>query len=124
MRINLTLHLAIGMTENPPKRKMPDFEIGKERMNDLKTVAAVTKVLSEDPKLAEELSRIFKEVAMEKERELMERVTALLAEKVPDVQREKIEAAFDYWYVWYFPPEAMRFVWTTGWRCQPLIHWR
>ena len=107
------------MAEELPKRKMPEFKIGKEQMDNLKTVAAVTDVLSKNPDLAKEIANIFKEVAEEKERELVKRVTELLAEKVKTVSPEQIQASFDYWYIWYFPPETMSFMWQAGWRTYP-----
>ncbi len=87
------------MDENIPTKKMKEFEINDEKISELKTVAAVTKVLSENPQLSGEIAHIFKEVEMEKERELVERVTKVLAEKVPDVKSEEIKAAFNYWYL-------------------------
>jgi len=88
-----------------PEKKMPEFKIGMEQTDELRTVSAVTKILAENPALAQEIADIFKQVAMEKERELIERVTNLLAEKVTEVPADKIKAAFYIWYIWYFPPE-------------------
>ena len=87
------------MAESLPKKEMDEFEIDSEKANELKTVAAVTKVLSENPQLSKEIANIFIEVEMKKERELVERVTKALAEKVTDVKPEEIKAAFNYWYL-------------------------
>jgi hypothetical protein len=104
------------MDEKLPKRKMPEFEIGKEQMENLKTVAAVTKMLTEDKMLAREIADVFKQVAIEKDRELIDRVTNVLAQRVKEVSAEQIRTAFNYWYIWYLPPEDLEFVWHTGWR--------
>ena len=93
------------MGEKLPKKKIPEFKIAKEKIRELKTVSAVTKVLSENPALAEEIAGIFKEVAIEKDRELIERVTSLLVARVPEVSTADIKAAFDLWYILYSPPE-------------------
>ena len=113
------------MAEELPKRKMPEFKIGKEYMDNLKTVAAVTDVLSKDEELVKQIAEIFKEVAMEKERELINRVTELIAEKVTTVPADKIKASFDYWYV--LSPAGISPSWVpTGWRqvpWQPVPSW-
>jgi phenylpyruvate tautomerase PptA (4-oxalocrotonate tautomerase family) len=98
---------------------MPEFEIGKEQIENLKAVAAVTKALSEDKELAKKIANVFKQVAEEKEKELVERVTNLLAEKVKDVSTEQMKASFNFWYLCYFPPEAISPLWHTL-RTQPL----
>lgn len=107
------------MDEEIPKRKIPEFDIGKQ-MESLKTVSAVTDVLSKDKELAKQIADIFKQVAEEKERELVERVTSLLAEKVKGVSAEQMKSVFPFWYLCYFPPEAMGHLWTAGWRTYPL----
>jgi hypothetical protein len=107
------------MPEEIPKRKIPEFDIGKQ-MENLKTVSAVTDVLSKDEELAKQIADVFKQVAEEKEKELVERVTNLLAEKVKGVSTEQMKAVFPFWYLCYFPPEAMSHLWTSGWRAQTL----
>ncbi len=87
------------MGEKIPKKSMPEFEIASEQVNELKAVSAVTKVLADNPQVIKEISEIFKQVEMEKERELVEKVTKLLAEKVTEVPAEQIKAAFNYWYL-------------------------
>lgn len=104
------------MDENLRKAKMPEFEIGKEQMENIKTVAAVSKTLAEDPELTMQIAKIFRDVAMAKERELMEQVTAALAEKVQGISPEQLKAAFNYWYIFYLPPESMCSIWHTSWR--------
>jgi len=101
-----------------PEKRMPEFKIGTEQIENLKTVSAVTKVLAENPALTEEIAEIFKQIAIEKEKELVERVTAVLADKV-EVPVDKIKAAFWYWYIWYFPPEPRKILYNY-----PYIHWR
>jgi hypothetical protein len=110
------------MGEELPKKEMPAFKIGKEQIDVLNTVSAVTNALANTPGLAEDIAEIFKEVAMEKDRELVKRVTELLATKV-DVSPEKIKAAFDYWYIWYLPPEPSGRWITTGWYHYPRPFW-
>jgi hypothetical protein len=92
------------MEKKLPRKKLPEFKIGKEQIDELKTVSAVTKILAENPKLATEIAEIFNQVAEEKERELVEKVTKLLSEKVKEVPPEKIRAAFGHWCPWYLPP--------------------
>ncbi len=104
------------MDENLRKARMPEFEIGKEQMENIKTVAAVSKTLSDHPDLAKQIAEIFNEVAKAKERELIEKVTNLLAEKVTGISPEQLKSAFNYWYIFYIPPEAMSSVWHTSWR--------
>jgi acetolactate synthase small subunit len=87
------------MVENLPKKGTREFEIDDEKLNELKTVAAVTKIMSEDRQLTKEIAEIFIDVEKKKERELVERVTKALAEKVTDVKPEEIKAAFSYWYL-------------------------
>ena len=109
------------MAEKLPEKSMPEFKIGKEQIDELKTVSAVTKVLAENPELAKEIAEIFEQVAMEKERELVERITSLLAEKVKDIPADKIKAAFFYWYIWYFPPEPRKHLYQYP---RPFPQWR
>jgi hypothetical protein len=93
------------MGEKLPRKKMPEFKIADKKIRELKTVSAVTKVLSENPELAEEIAEIFKKVAKEKDRELAEKVTSFLIEKVPEVSAADIKAAFGLWYILLTPPE-------------------
>jgi hypothetical protein len=57
-------------------------------------------MLAENPGLAKEMAEIFEQVAKEKEKELTERISKLLAEKVKDVSVDRIGAAMQYWYPW------------------------
>ena len=107
------------MEDKPPKRKMPEFEISKEQTDELRTISAVTKVLADNPELIKEIVDIFKQVEMEKEQELVDRVSKLLAEKVA-VKPELISAVFENLYP-IVVPQWYRFV-APRKRCQPL--WR
>jgi hypothetical protein len=92
------------MEEKIPKKNLPEFRIGKEQVEELKTVSAVTKVLADNPELAEEIAGIFRKIAKEKDRELAEKITCILAAKLPDVPEKKLKAAFHHWYL-LAPPE-------------------
>jgi hypothetical protein len=85
------------MTEKIPKRKISKFKIGKEQTDELKTISAITKVLAEQPQLANELAEIFVEVEMEKQRKLTEKVSKLLADNLKEFPIQKISASFDQW---------------------------
>ena len=90
---------VIRVGENLPKRKMGEFKISDEQVNQLKTISAVTKMLADNPQMTKEIADIFVEIEIEKQRELVERVTKLLAEKVPEVSSDQIKATFSYWYM-------------------------
>jgi len=85
------------MEDKPPKRKMPEFEISKELTDELRTISAVTKVLADDPELIKDIAGIFKQVEMEKEKEIAEQVSKLLADKV-DMKEEQISEVFEKLY--------------------------
>ncbi len=86
--------------EKIPRGKIPETEIAKEQAEQLKTVSAVTKMLAEDPSLAKEMAEIFEQIAKEKEKELTERVSRLLATKVKEIPADRISASMQYWYPW------------------------
>ena len=86
--------------EKIPKAKIPESEIGKEDIEELKTVSTITKMLADHPELTKEMAEIFKQVAMEKEKELTERISKLLAEKVKEIPADRIGATMPYWYPW------------------------
>jgi len=83
-----------------PKGKIPETEIAKEQAEQLKAVSAVTKMLAEDPSLAKEMAEIFEQITKEKEKELTERISRLLAAKVKDIPADRIGASMPYWYPW------------------------
>lgn len=108
------------MGDEPDLKKMPEFKIEKEQMENLKVVAAITKMFSEDPDLVSEIAKIFKEVAEEKDRELVDKVTNHLAKRAKELSPEKLKAAFNFWYICYLPPETMQAVWHTfPWQVYP-----
>ena len=86
--------------EKMPKGKIPEAEIGKEQAEELKAVSAVTKMLAENPDLAKEMAKIFEQVAKEKEKELTEKISKLLADKVKEIPADRISAAMPFWYPW------------------------
>jgi hypothetical protein len=86
--------------EKMPKGKIPDAEVGKEQAEELKAVSAITKMLAEKPEIAKEMAEIFEQVAKEKEKELTERISKLLAEKVKDIPADRISGSMQYWYPW------------------------
>jgi hypothetical protein len=96
----------IRLGEGIPKKKMSEVEITKEQVDALKMISAVTKALAENPQLTKEIAEIFNQVAEEKERELAERITNLLTEKVKDIPAEQIRASYELWAPCCFPPEA------------------
>src|SRR5271157_3164627 len=104
----------MGEKENPPKRKMPEFDMKDEKVEEIKTVAAVTKMLAENPQIALEIADIFKDAEMEKQRKIVEGVTKLLAEKVAAVSPEQIEATFAYWYLVSSPSQWVHRNWVMS----------
>jgi len=94
---------------------MPKFEITDEKKNNLRTISAVSKMLADDPTLAKEIADVFDEVMRQKEKELIEKVSKLLSERVPDVEMKNAEQIFPIWYIMYFQPEKMedlqRIIW-------------
>jgi hypothetical protein len=109
------------MEDKPPKRKMPEFEISKEQTEELRTISAVTKALADNPELIKEIVAIFKQVEMEKQQELTDRVSKLLAENV-SVKPELISAVIENLYP-IVVPQWWRFV-APHKRCQPMPLWR
>lgn len=108
------------MAAKVEKGKMPEFKIDNEQKENLKVVAAITKMMSEDPDLASEIAMIFKEVTEEKDRELVERVTNHLAKKATEFSSERLKAAFNFWYICYLPPETLQAVWhASPWQVYP-----
>jgi hypothetical protein len=81
------------------EKKEPEWEIQNEKAREFNTVSLITKFLAENPELAVEIAVIFKEVETQKERILVERITNLLAEKVPGVEPEMVKSTFTYWYL-------------------------
>lgn len=104
------------MDKELPKRRMPEFKIGNEYMENLKTVAAVTDVLSKDEDLVKQIADVFNRIAMEKQNQLVDEVTALIAEKVTTVPADKIKASFDYWYILSPAGASAAWVPTGPWR--------
>ena len=86
--------------EKMPKGKIPEADVGKEQAEELKTVSAVTRMLSDNPNLVKEMADIFEQIAKEKERELTERISKLIASKVQDISPERVGASMQYWYPW------------------------
>jgi len=109
------------MEEKPTKRKMPEFEISKEQTEELRTISAVTKALADNPELIKEIVAIFKQVEMEKQQELTDRVSKLLAENV-SLKPELISAVLENLYPIVIP-QWWRFV-APHKRGQPLPLWR
>ena len=94
---------AKKMEEKIPRKKMGELRIQKEQINELKAISAVTKILADNPKLAKDIVEVFNQVAAEKEHELVERVTGILAEETDEVTAKQIKAAFSYWYSMFTP---------------------
>ena len=93
------------MTEKIPARKLPKIKISKERIEDLKTISAMTKMLAEDSELTKKIADAFlmstqvdpkdKVVALI---ELKEAVTKLVSDKLKTIPADKIATLFPYWY--------------------------
>ena len=86
---------------------MPRFEITEDQKNNLKTISAVSKMLAEDPTLAKEIASVFDEVTQSKDKELADRVSKILSEKVAGVKEEDAKALFRFWFILYLPPEKV-----------------
>jgi len=97
------------MGEEIPKKKLPEIEITKETINDLKVLSAITNTLAENPPLINEIANIFKQFPKEGRSELVNKITIVLAKKIKNIPADELQASSDIWIPWLFPPEDSRF---------------
>jgi len=97
------------------KRKMPKFELNADQKDNLETFSAVSKMLAEDPTIGKEIADIFNEVTKAKEKELIDRVSQLISEKVRNVKLDSVKAVFPFWFIFYLPPEKVESMMESEW---------
>jgi hypothetical protein len=97
------------MTENEsygkiPERKLPEFKVTKENIQEMKTTAAILNMLADNPDLTKKIAEEFirASTAKSEERliaslELKQNVSDLVAKNLRNVPAADIEKYYPYW---------------------------
>ena len=100
-----------------PRRDLPEFKITKELVEEVRSIAAITSLLAEEPELTKQIadafiqaSRVTPQDVMVAQIELREKVSTMVAEKLKDIPAERITKLFPYWcphIIRYWFPEVI-----------------
>lgn len=92
------------MAAEIPERELPKFKVTEEQVEELKAISAITSMLAEDPKFIKDIAKTIKEVSKTYEKELKEKVSGMIAEKV-DIEVGKVAKIFPHWF-----PHIVRYI--------------
>lgn len=90
--------------EKIPERKLPEFKITKEHIQELKTTSAILNMLADNPDLTKRIAEAFVKSSSVKAEdrvyaglELKEKVNNMVAEKLKDISIEQVDRYFPIW---------------------------
>ncbi len=90
--------------ERITERKLPEFKITKEHIQELKTTSAILNMLADNPDLTKRIAQAFVRASSVKAEdraiaslELKEQVTKMVAEKLKDIPVDQIEKYYPIW---------------------------
>ncbi|MCX9074185.1 MAG: hypothetical protein OIN88_05930 [Candidatus Methanoperedens sp.] len=90
--------------EKIPERKLPEFKITKEQIQEMKTTSAILNMLADNPDLTKRIAEAFVKASSVKMEnrvyarlKLKEHVTKIVAEKMKDISPDQVERYYPIW---------------------------